>query len=483
MRKLTLTGALLGVVVVLSLTASKDGAKPSPTPPTKATPTRTPTTTTLTPTTTRTPTPTAAQSATPTSAVSATATVTLTASPTAGVPTVPPGGVVAYPGAPLCPDSNGAHEMSIFHTLWDGVRGCHYDHEHGTNPFTSEVTAAFPGFDLRALLGGVEVGHTNPSSPMENTMKHGGMKWGVQLAHPQGCSGFEGATNGVNGSVIEYHNFGDYEIELEASHHTTASLLRLCNSANPTDYGYIYTVQLQTYGQVVVPYQGTVFTYPYYEVPPYPSPRGQYLSVDCIGPVIQCRSSRELVLSRGLSASSNWTSKITGSGARPQGSTLFTLLFRIGDIYRLYDWSDQTHPFTFIWLCSSDGGATYNPAGCRYNNSRTQVHEISGVIPAAWDNLAGFDTDPRVGRITAEGFTTRFGQRNAACAAPGPDCHPIKMESAFVGTYGSVLVFTPNKGTNIVPFMPERDVYFCGGQVCSETSPGAVASGWIGPGN
>ena len=35
------------------------------------------------------------------------------------------------------------------------VRGCHYDHEHGQNPFTPEVAATFPGFDLRALLGGV----------------------------------------------------------------------------------------------------------------------------------------------------------------------------------------------------------------------------------------------------------------------------------------------------------------------------------------
>jgi hypothetical protein len=111
------------------------------------------------------------------------------------------------------------------------------------------------------------------------------------------------------------------------------------------------------------------------------------------------------------------------------------------------------------------------------------VHEISGVIPAAWDNLEGFDTDLRAGRVTAEGFTTRFGALNIACTEPGPDCHPIKMESAFVGTYGSVLVFTPGKGTNIVPFMPERDIYFCGGLVCAETSPGAVPSGWIGPNN
>ena len=71
-----------------------------------------------------------------------------------------------YPDAPLCPDSGEAHDNNLFHTLWDSTRGCHYDHEHGQDPFIAEVADTFPGFDLRALIGGVGVGHTNPSSPM-----------------------------------------------------------------------------------------------------------------------------------------------------------------------------------------------------------------------------------------------------------------------------------------------------------------------------
>jgi hypothetical protein len=31
--------------------------------------------------------------------------------------------------------------------------------------------------------------------------------------------------------------------------------------------------------------------------------------------------------------------------------------------------------------------------------------------------------------------------------------------------------------------LPERDIYFCGKQVCSEGDPGATASGWIGQNN
>jgi hypothetical protein len=97
--------------------------------------------------------------------------------------------------------------------------------------------------------------------------------------------------------------------------------------------------------------------------------------------------------------------------------------------------------------------------------------------------LAGFDSDPEAGRITAEGFVTRFGDLNLACTDPGEDCHPIKLVRAFVGFYGSVLVYTEGKGENIVPYLPERDIYFCGDQVCAEGNAGAVPSGWLGPNN
>jgi hypothetical protein len=476
MRKLTLIGALLGVVVVLSLMASKDEVKPTPTATLKGKTTRTPTTTTLTPTTTRTPTPTVA--------VSATATATLTASPTAGVPTVPPGGVVAYPGAPLCPDSNGVHDTSIFHTLWDGVRGCHYDHEHGDNPFTADRLAAFPGFDLRALIGGVGVGHTNPSSPIENTMKHGGFKWDVVLDVPGPCqAGFEGATYCVEAAAIQFHDFGDARMELEGSIHSSVALLKVCNPASPSDCGYLFTNQLQEYGQRVSPYQGTLLPYPNTFLPSYDTPRGPYWSADCAYTGIPgCRPDIPFILSHNANVNSTVTGKRTGSGARPQTSSIFRLLFRVRDGYQVLDSRDLVHPFTWPFVCSYNGGVDYNPTQCRYNNSTANVHEVAGTIPSAWDNLAGFDTDPRPGRITADGFTTRFGQRNADCTEPGLDCHPIKMVGMFVGVYGDILI--DDKINQFTPAaQPERDVYFCAGQVCLETSPGAVPSGWIGPGN
>lgn len=386
-----------------------------------------------------------------------------------------------YPGAPLCPDSGEMHDNSLFHTLWDSSRGCHYDHEHGLDPFTPEVAATFPGFDLRELIGGVGVSHTNPSSPMENTHKHGGYKWDVTLSHSGGCVGGEGAAVGVDAAVIQYHAFGDYSVEFEARIHSAMALMRQCLESNPTDYGYVFVNQHEDYGQRVSPYQGNVLPYPDAPMPAFKSNAKPYFSVDCTGGVPPCDKYPTLqsYLDRNISADSLWVSQPLH--LEDSGSSLFAILFKVRDTYQVLDWNDQEYPFTFLWLCSADGGKTYKPAGCRYNNTTTRVQQVAGEIPESWDNLKGFDTDSRVGRISAQGFVTKFGVLNPDCDAPGPDCHPIKLAQAFVGRYGSLFF---NKQETASPMsQPERDIYFCNGQACVEDDQGAVPSGWLGPSN
>jgi hypothetical protein len=389
-----------------------------------------------------------------------------------------------YPNAPLCP----THDTMRWHSLWDSARGCHYDHEHGASPFTSEVAAAFPGFDLFALLGNVGIGHTNPSSPMENTHKHGGFKWQVDVTAPQGCfTGFEDGTTAVKSYAIQFHAFGRQDVEHEARNHSSVALLAFCKSDNPNDVGYMYVTQLQEYGQRIMPYQGFVMPYPDNFQPAYISPRGPYFTTECFGNdfsfvdldgvtrQVDCRDA-------GDTRNNNntiWTSKPTGDGARPLTPLLFRMLFRGRDNYQRADVTDLVHPFTWQWVC---GGSNYAPAGCRFNNSTATIHEVMGDIPAAWDGLAGFDTDSRPGRITAQGFVTRFGDLNPACTVAGGDCYPIKLVSAFVGRYSSEL--SVEKVSNPTPGnMPERDIYFCAGVPCTEESAGAISSGWIGSEN
>lgn len=418
------------------------------------------------------PSPTAVRTALPTDTVS--------------IPTITPTPLVTlsadipYPSAPLCAE----HNTNVFHTLWNPDRGCHYDHEHGTNPFTSEVDAIFPNYDLYRLLGEVGVGHTNPSGPMENTHKHGGFKWDVVLSNPHGCvAGFEGATYCISAAAIQYHNFGDYSIEMEARIHSAVGLLKVCNPAQPSDCGYIYTVQHEEYGQRTTPYQGTVIPYPNIPLPIYGGGFGPYFTIDCVYTgLVGCRTSLDQIRSRNLNANSIWTSKPTGSGERPSGSTLLRVLFRIRDTYQVFDSRDMVYPFTFAWICSNDNGATFTPVGCRWNNSTTKVHEVAGTIPVLWDNLSGFDTNPAIGRITADGYTDRFGALDLECNAPSSECFPLKLVNMFVGFYGDYL--TANKVSSTSPTTnPERDIYFCNGVLCSETSPNAIPSGWIGTGN
>lgn len=427
----------------------------------------------------RTPTPTGV-------AVTATPSPTVTDTVVPSVTPTPSATFTPWPGAPLCPDHGDEHEFTVWHSLWDSTRGCHYDHEHGENPFTPAVAAAFPGMDLYALLGGVQIGHTNLSSPLENTAKHGGMKWyvDVPVAHP-GATGFEGNTVGVCNLVTQAHNFGDYGIEFETRLHTAVALVDQCqaNGDGSFDHGYLYTVQLMEYGQRTRPYQGVVLDYPDNFVPAYTSGFGPYFTADCVGAATGCRPNLAFFLTPGRNAASKWTSKPTGSGARPPTSTLLQILFDIRDIYRVLDSADNVYPFTWLWICSSDGGVTFNPVGCRFNNSTSDLHEIAGTLPASWDNLAGWDSDPRVGRITAEGYVTRYGVFQPGCTAPGPDCYPFKALSAFVGKWGADLCVV--KCSLLTPANTvDHDLYFDqAGQVVPETAVNTTPAGWIGPAN
>lgn len=399
-------------------------------------------------------------------------------------PDTQPDFVEPYPSAPLCEDTGENHDNSLFHLLWDGERGCHYDHEHGSNPFTPDVANAFPGFNLRELLGGVEIGHTNPSSQMENTHKHGGFKWFVMLDNPHGCvAGFEGAQWCVKSAVIQYHTFGDYAMEMESRKHSVAYLLKICNPSNPSDCGILYMVNLEDYGQRVTPYQNTVIPYPDTPLPDYGSGFGPYNTIDCIYTALPgCRASVSQILSLNLNTVSKWTSKLTGTGTRPSGNRIADLLFDVRDTYQLFDSRDLVYPFTFAWVCTSDNGVTYNPIGCKHNNSATDIHEIGGVVPAAWDNLTGFDTNPATGRITAEGFVDDFGNIDPSCSVAGGNCYPIKLENMFVGKYGDYT--SPVKLSQITAAnTPSRNIFWCNGVMCSETGPGAVPSGWIGASN
>ena len=83
--------------------------------------------------------------------------------------------VAPYASAPPCR----FHNNRAFHTLWNKVEGCHYDHHHGDNPH--EVDDIF-GTSLFSLMGG-EISHpwqTFSTAGYENDLKHAGYFWHVR---------------------------------------------------------------------------------------------------------------------------------------------------------------------------------------------------------------------------------------------------------------------------------------------------------------
>lgn len=480
MKKITLIATGIAAVMLLAYGVAESVSNPSERRVLKPTTTRTLTRTatlTHTPLFSATPSDTPTLSDTPSITPTSTDTPDVTPSDTlTPVPTSTPGPVITpYPSAPLCP----SHDTSLFHSLWDSERGCHYTHEHGAYPFAF-IATAFPDLDASALLCGYEISHCNPSSEMENTHKHGGHKW--QVTHnPNGCvayGAFANATLCVIDAAIQYHAFGDYSAEMPARFHSAVAFLRICPDGQLNDCGSAFISQLVDFGQCVSPYQGDVIPCVSNPSPSYDAARAPYAATDCVSSTDpRCRPSRQFVLNRDANVNSIWTT-------HPQnvdGSDLFVFLYRVRDAYQLY--VSGSNPIVFAWLCSSTSGVSYTALiGCRYNNSTTTVQEIGGTIPDTWDNLATFDTNPEIGIITAQGYVTDFGLLNTECSAPASNCHPIQLVNVPVGIYGAHLI--DDKDNQFDPVsQPERDIYFCGMVVCSETSPDAVSSGWIGAEN
>lgn len=492
---LLLLAAAFFVVQSPALKSAKVKPKPTPTQsaPSKASPVMA-TTETETPAASDTPEVTQVATETleplPTFTDTAAPIFTVTEPPTLAPSATSAAPIAPYRAAPACPENGEAHDRTVTHTLWDSARGCHYNHEHGTSPFTPETEAIFAPLGLlKDLLCGLEISHCVPSSPHENTHKHTGHKWQV-TQNPNGCAPFAGlqgnVTVGVNYAAIQFHDFSQYFInpdmpsmaEFESRVHSSAAALRQCKPGNPNDFGYIYVEQYQDFGPVLRHYQGPRLDYPL-NPPFYPTGLAPYFAGHCVFGT-GCRTSLAQALANA--STTIWTS----SPANVAGSRLFFFLFRGRDASQMVDGTDSTYPYKAYWLCSTDGGLTFNPnipGGCNKNSTTSFIQELSGEIPAAWDNLAGFDTNPTIGRITATGYVTRFGQLAQGCTAYGPDCQPIKMIDAFVGRYGAHLILDKTDQFK-PPSQPERDICFTSAGVLINCDlPGAIPSGWVGAAN
>lgn len=187
-----------GMWILLSVIAgwNPDGSvSPSPTPTVTVEP----------PTPTSTPTPTV---------IVEPPTPTLTPSPT---PTEISGLVEPYADAPLCEN----HDLYTYHSLWNEVLGCHYDHTHGDNPH--ELDDLF-GTEVYDLMGG-EISYPWHTPGENEEAKHKSYMWFT--GRDIGCfSQFD------NGCVSAYRVFVHNDLfNVVSTHHSALVEAYVCDEA------------------------------------------------------------------------------------------------------------------------------------------------------------------------------------------------------------------------------------------------------------
>lgn len=386
------------------------------------------------------------------------------------VPTVTPGGLVdPHLDAPLCTD---LHDNSLFHTLWDGARDCHYDHEHGQMDFNA--AAEFFGVDLQQFTG-QEISYPwqtiGPTGCLENDCKHEGYKWTFQTSNEDPCVAGEIGPNGTDGFAVEFHARGNGHEHLTRVHSSFIAVT-VCNPQGQR--GVLVTGGWQDYGQRVSSYQSEdILALSGQPDPAYRGLLSPYLSLDCYD---DTGNQADDCGTKFIHSGATWVS-------RPQAREMIDcchkvaqLLFRSRDPHQ---WVNGSSRFlldaqTFRWVC---GVETYNPVGCRGNNTTVRIHQVFGDVPEAWDSLDGAVD----GLVTWQGYTDRWGNVVEGCEQAGLDCVPIYLQNVPVGGFSST--FDNEVPASSPEALPERDIYFCSSLPCTEGDFGAVSSGWIGAEN
>ena len=336
--------------------------------------------------------------------------LTVPPSPTTGTP-IPP-----FAAAQLC----SFHDPTAWHALWDGGQACHYDHTHNADPTTAD-----------AILGPLAYAPTTLSyawatSSMENSMKHGGYKYGVRLGLPCGVvTNYEGITpiNCITDARIQYHGVG-HALDALARFHSFYAEYRICRQLAYTQCGIIRIGGWADFGILEVPYKGARVVRPGGVVDfgdglvmsfasDDPEMNGQSVDNE---PYLAMSSLADLSYFSTHAPSTNiqmevWSSALGAYSHQPY----VRFAFRIFDSWGLIDPANPNNPH---WLCR-DGS-------CAYNASWHALNELTAFIPQAWDT----DGD---GLANFEGFTNRYGQVVTGCTASGLDCVPLSVVNVPVG--------------------------------------------------
>lgn len=388
------------------------------------------------------------------------------------------GAIAPFANAPECL----THDATSYHSLWDSVRGCHYDHEHGDDPKLGDKYFGTAGM----LWGGQTVAYPFTSSPVENVYghpgKHQGFKWVVRTPEFRplpACGRSE-----QNDVLINRSDF--CIIAVRAELHVIAGLMDIATRFHsgfvevyacrppysvPNDCGtFKMGSSLIDWGQPRSPFYQTYRPRPVsnYDQPTFSIDFGdgmvmQYKTDTSDFPErsgqpyinVQQYSPSALAFYRGLVPTSNdqfiieqWSSNDYDCEPRLAGepchNPFFHLLYIVDDAPNLLDLQDIRNVHV---ICEAG-------KPCHYNGTLTGLNEIGVRVLPAWDSMDGVID----GFVTWQGYTDRFGnpRTDNVCITASPDCVPFALIHAPVG------VGQKSSGVNCLCQSFEHDYYFNG---------------------
>lgn len=337
-------------------------------------------------------------------------------------PTPTPAGTIApFAAAPLC----STHDPTAYHSLWDSVQGCHYNHTHNADPYDPAAVALFG----QPATWGQTISYpweTMSGAGTENHVKHEGYKWLVETGLPLVDKSLNWSPQGQNNWVtdvrLEHHRLGG-PADLTVRLHSFYQEVRICRDTAKTQCGIVKFGGWTDYGILESPYKQQRLLLPAQDGP-YPASRD--LNVDpyrsalpfaeavdvAADPSANCRTCGL----NGGSIKSLWTSSPYGLDGYNQIGGVFTVVF---DDFQGIDRAD---PGRLQPVCS----------GCRFNSTEHELFTAWVNVPGSLDAQDGA-TD---GYVTYAGYTDKRGNIVSGCTAPGADCVPLVFDHAPVGMAG-----------------------------------------------
>jgi hypothetical protein len=405
------------------------------------------------------------------------------ASPT---PVSESGTVEPYAGAPECP----THDPNEWHGLWDAVRGCHYNHEHGDDPSLADAYFGKVG----VLWGGQTIAYPFTSSDHENMDvphgKHAGFKYVVRTPefHPYPPCGTndrsdltgEHSDNCVIAVRAQLHVLGSI-MDIATRYHSGFAEVYACRPPYnlPRDCGTFQTGGLIDWGQVQSPHYDEYRIRPAanYSEPAFTIDFGEGIGKGIVMsytsdnqyPDLPNRSGEPYVFGRLYSPEElefyrtyivqppwtmdQWSSNDGDCEPRPAEdpchNRFFHILYQVGDAWTLVDPVDIRNVH---FICE-----TGKP--CHYNGSMTGVNETFIHILPEWDGVDG----KQDGFVTWSGYSDKFGNPrfDNSCTTVARDCVPMVLNHVPAGMAATSIDAC---GCDVY----EHDIYFDG-----------QPSGWI----